>query len=247
MAPPITLLIALPLFLPVAVQAATTELQPVPNLEAQIQAFKDESGRSSPLTPEDRAVMQRAAEDLAIALPDPGIQVGERAPEFALPNARGETVSLKQLLRQGPVVLTFYRGAWCPYCNLELKALRDTLPHIRGYGASLVAITPQTPDRSLKQVEEDGYPFEILSDLDNRVMQAYRLYFQVPEELNRLYQQKLGLDLAEYNGEGRYGLPVPGTFVIDQTGVVRAAFADTDYTRRMEPQAILDALAGLPR
>lgn len=95
-------------------------------------------------------------------------------------------------------------------------------------------------------MEKDGYPFEILSDLDDRVMKTYRLYFPVPIALSTLYRERLGLDLAEFNGPGRDGLPVPATFVIDRQGLVQGAFADTDYRKRMEPAAILDALAGLP-
>ncbi len=216
---------------------------PVPDLESRIEAFQAErAAADSPFAPEDLAVMQDAARELAMELPEPGIPVGQSAPDFSLPNAYGETVRLQQLLRWGPVVLTFYRGAWCPYCNLQLQALRETEPHFKRYNAQLVAISPQMPDHSLKHIQEKGYPFEVLSDLDNRVMQAYHLYFEISEELNQVYQRKLGLDLAEYNGEGRYGLPVPGTFVIDQDGIVRAAFADTDYRKRMEPRAILEAL-----
>lgn len=111
----------------------------------------------------------------------------------------------------------------------------------------LLAVTPQRPDRPLAQVEADGYPFEILSDLDDAVMRAYNLYFEVPADLDAVYRERLGLDLAAYNGPGRDGLPVPGTFVIDNTdGIIRAAFAAVDYRARMEPVAIMDALAGLP-
>jgi peroxiredoxin len=116
---------------------------------------------------------------------------------------------------------------------------------LRRHGARLVAVTPQRPDRSRAQLELDGYPFEVLSDLDDQVMRAYRLYFELPEALVRLYRERLSLDLADYNGAGRYGLPVPATFVIDRQGVVRAAFADVDYRKRMEPAAILAALERL--
>jgi peroxiredoxin len=190
--------------------------------------------------------MEQAARDLEAAMPEPGLRVGEPAPDFVLPNANGREVRLTDLLAQGPVVLVFYRGAWCPYCNLHLHALQETLPLIEARGARLVAVTPQRPDKSRGQVEKDGYPFEILSDLDGRVMKAYRLHFQVPTALGRLYRERLSLDLAEFNGPERKVLPVPGTYVIDRQGIVRGAFADTDYRRRMEPAAILDALAGLP-
>ena len=107
---------------------------------------------------------------------------------------------------------------------------------------NFIAITPQIPDKSLAQIKKDGYPFEILSDLDSSVMKAYRLYFEVPEKVSNVYRRNFGLDLAEYNGMARYVLPVPGTYVIDAEGVVRAASADTDYKKRMEPRDIIAAL-----
>ncbi|NIR59783.1 MAG: AhpC/TSA family protein [Gammaproteobacteria bacterium] len=213
----------------------------IPDLGARIAEFQ--ARREGPgLDPRDRATLARAERELAERMPDPGLEPGQRAPDFTLPNAYGERVTLSRHLEEGPVILTFYRGAWCPYCNLELKALHDALPQFRRYGATLIAVTPQTPTRSREQLRADPYPFEVLSDLDSSVMRAYGLYFEVPEAMSDVYRRNLGLDLADYNGEGRYVLPVPGTFVIDRQGVVRAAFADTDYTRRMEPKAILAAL-----
>jgi len=221
--------------------------EPIPSYQQALEAYRagrDKAGGPA-LSAEDRRVMERAAKALASAMPDPGLRVGERAPEFVLPNAFGEPVRLSGLLSVGPVVLTFYRGAWCPYCNLQLRGLQQTLPFIEQQGAQLVAITPQKPDKSLGQVEKDGYSFEILSDLDDRVMKAYRLYFEVPPDLSEVYKHRLSLDLAEYNGEGRYVLPVPATFVIDRDGVVRAAFADVDYRQRVEPAAVVAALQTL--
>lgn len=221
---------------------------PVPSDGQALEALQATQARSGgpPLSPADRAVMEQAARDLQSSMPEPGLKVGEPAPDFALPNAFGAEVRLTDLLTQGAVVLVFYRGAWCPYCNLHLHALQKTLPLIEAQGARLVAVTPQLPDKSRGQVEKDGYPFEILSDLDDRVIKTYRLYFQVPAALSTLYRERLGLDLTDYNGPGREGLPVPATYVIDRQGIVRGAFADTDYRKRMEPTAILDALASLP-
>ncbi|MEN8132897.1 MAG: peroxiredoxin-like family protein [Pseudomonadota bacterium] len=224
--------------------SAQKDTPPVPSYADSVTAY--EKGRKpGKLSAEDRAVMQRSAAELAKRLPEPGLKVGERAPDFTLPNAFGKPVSLSGQLAKGPVVLTFYRGAWCPYCNLELKALHNALPRIEDLGAHLIAVTPQQPDKSLEQVRKDSYPFEILSDLDSTVMRDYRLYFTVPRDLSDLYRDRFGLDLAAYNGPGRYDLPVPGTFVIDHHGIVRAAFADTDYKRRMEPTDIIAALHAL--
>lgn len=220
---------------------------PIPSYQEALDSFRAEKAKSDapPFSAEDRRVMERAAQDLAAGMPNPGLKVGEKAPDFALPNAFGKDVRLQDLLSDGPVVLTFYRGAWCPYCNLQLKGLKQTLPHIDQQGARLVAITPQVPDKSREQVEKDGYPFEILSDLDDQVMKAYQLWFEVPPDLGEVYKTRLSLDLAEYNGEGRYVLPIPATFVIDGNGVIRAAFADVDYRKRVEPAVVLEALKSL--
>lgn len=223
---------------------------PVPNIAERVKALDQQlyTGKDAlKVEAQDLAAMTKAAADLAAALPDPGLKVGAKAPNFTLRNPQGKSVELNALLRKGPVILVFYRGAWCPYCNLELKALNESLPNFKKYGASLIAVTPQTPDKSLEQVKQDGYPFEILSDLDDRVMKAYKLYWEVPPELDAAYKHSFGLDVAAFNGNGRRGLPVPGTFVIDKSGIVRAAFADTDYKKRMEPADILAALQHLPR
>ena len=220
------------------------ELPPVPNLGGQIAEYQTQRKGPGP-NDRQREVMNKAAEDLAATLPKPGLDVGTRAPDFALPSALGEMIRLSDLLTQGPVILTFYRGAWCPYCNLQLRALKESQLHFERYGAQLIAVTPQTPGRSLEQHKKNAYPFQILSDLDDSVMKAYNLYFEVPEALRSVYIQDFNLDIAAYNGNGRYGLPVPGTFVIDSQGIIQAVFADTDYTRRMEPAAIIEALAGI--
>ena len=226
------------------VLSAQEDVPPVPSYADAVVEYES-NRKPGKLSTEDRAIMQRNAAELAARLPDSGLKVGERAPDFTLPNAFCKPVSLSEQLAKGPVVLTFYRGAWCPYCNLELKSLHGALPHLERLGARLIAVTPQQPDKSLEQVKKDGYSFEILSDLDSAVMRNYRLYFAVPRELSDLYRDRFGLDLASYNGPGRYELPVPGTFVIDRHGFVRAAFADTDYKRRMEPADIITALRAL--
>ncbi len=216
----------------------------VPDLAKEIERYQAQSqqpGKPSPFSKQDMEVMQRSAQELAKHMPDPGLKVGDKAPSFTLPNAFGKQVSLQTALDSRPVVLMFYRGSWCPFCNLQLHAMQKVVPQIKQHGASLIAVTPQRPDKSLEQVKKSKLPFEILSDLDSKVMKAYKLYFEVPPDLIEVYK-KFELDLADYNGSGRYVLPVPGTFVIDRQGVVRAVFADTDYKKRMEPRDILAAL-----
>lgn len=226
---------------PIYLQAADHPAVPSYNEALNQMQSRQRSSDKSKFTPAERIVMDRAADDLAKRMPDPGIKPGEKAPDFSLPNAFGKSVRLSELLKDGPVVLVFYRGAWCPYCNLHLRVLQESLPKFEYYGAQLITVTPQKPDQSAAQIRKNGYPFEVLSDLDSRVMQAYRLYFEVDPELVAVYK-KHGLDLSEYNGEGRQVLPVPGTFVIDTQGIVRAMYADTDYKQRMEPAAIIAAM-----
>jgi len=219
--------------------AAAYEL---PSYKQSLDQYMEKSAKEeSPFSSGDMAVMEKAGRDLASSMPAPGIKVGEKAPDFVLNNALDKPVSLKEELKKGPVVLVFYRGAWCPFCNMHLHVLQESLPEFKKYGAQLITITPQTPDKSVEQFKQKGYPFEVLSDLDNKVMKDYQLYFELPAELVDVYK-KHGLDIEAFNGKDRNVLPVPGSFVIDTSGVVRAMHADTDYKKRMEPSAIIDAL-----
>jgi len=219
--------------------AAADEL---PSYQQSLDQYMEKSAKEkSPFSSTDMTVMEKAENDLASSMPAPGIKVGEKAPDFVLNNALGKPVSLKDKLKQGPVVLVFYRGAWCPFCNMHLHVLQESLPEFKEYGAQLITITPQTPDKSVEQFKQKGYPFEVLSDLDSKVMKDYRLYFELPDDLVAVYK-KHGLDIEAFNGKDRNVLPVPGSFVIDSDGVVRAMHADTDYKQRMEPTAIIDAL-----
>jgi len=190
---------------------------------------------------DEQKIMKEASESLAQSISNPGIQVGEKAPNFNLKNAFGKEVNLEDALKKGPVVLVFYRGAWCPYCNMHLGVLSESLSEFEKYNAQLIAITPQKADKSAEQIKKDSYPFEVLSDLDNSVMKDYNLYFELPKELVDVYK-KNGLDVEAYNGKDRTALPIPGTFVIDTKGIVRAMHAETDYKARMEPKDIVDAL-----
>lgn len=181
---------------------------------------------------------------VAKQLPKPGLKIGTKAPNFTLKNQDGKWVSLSDLLKKGPVIISFYRGAWCPYCNLQINNLVKNYDYFKPYNAQLVAITPQKPDKSLLQYTKAKVPFPILSDLDNSVMKDYNVLFQLPEELIVAYSQ-FGIDLADYNGEKRWVLPVPATYILDQKGVIRSVFADIDYTKRMEPKVIVETLAKL--
>ncbi|GAA4919422.1 peroxiredoxin-like family protein [Streptomyces coeruleoprunus] len=192
-----------------------------------------------------RAVMDRAGRELAESgQAGQALAVGARAPRFALPSATGRTVALDDLLAEGPVVLTFYRGAWCPFCNIALRALQQHHDEIRARGARLVAVSPQIPDESLSLTEKHGLAFDVLSDLGSDVAKQYGLAFDLPDDLGEVYDG-LGFELQRVNGGHARTLPVPATYVIDRDGTVRWAFVDTDYKLRAEPADILDALDAL--
>ena len=213
-------------------------------LAEDIQKHKDKK-KGKPVPAEVKQVYIDAEEEITLKLPSPGLKVGDTAPDFTLQDAFGKKVSLSEELKKGPVVVTFYRGSWCPYCNLQLRAYQKNIKQFQKYGATLIAITPQQPDRSKDQLKKTPLDFEIVSDLDSKVAKDYKLFFKVPEALSKLYKERYDIDLEYFNGKDRKELPVPGTFIIDRNGVIQSAFAKVDYTARMEPQAIIDALANL--
>lgn len=172
------------------------------------------------------------------------VKVGERAPDFTLPDAFGKPVTLSELLKHGPVVLTFYRGEWCPWCNLTLRAYQRILPQIQALGASLVAVSPQTPENSLSTVEKKELTFTVLSDVGNIVARKYRLVFTLEQTIRTLYTT-IGTDLPSFNGDPSWELPMPATFLLAQDGTVRLAFVDEDFTHRLEPATLLDGLRAL--
>jgi peroxiredoxin len=175
----------------------------------------------------------------------PGLAIGDHAPNFTLPDARGKSVTLADLLVQGPVVVTFYRGEWCPYCNVQLRGLQAALPHFHELGASLVAISPQAPDHGLTITEKDELTFPVLSDLDQEVIRAYRIQFTLTGDLEDLQVNVFQNDPATQNADHTRSLPVPATFVIDRDGIVRAAFVSADWRYRPGPAEIIAALKAL--
>lgn len=199
----------------------------------------------SSLADEDARITGGSFEKLAASqTAENALAVGDTVPDFTLPNVSGDPVSLHDMLDKGPVVLNFYRGGWCPFCNLELQALQAHLPEIRALDATLVGISPETPDNSLTAIEKHQLEFEVLSDVGNRIARSFGLLFTVYEEMRPLYL-KWGLDVPASNGDDSWELPVPATYVIDRNGVIHAAHVDKDYTRRMEPDAVVTALQEL--
>lgn len=191
------------------------------------------------LTEEEMGTMTECGEKLKEQMKAPGIPVGTVAPEFTLSNAHGSKVTLSEEVKKGPVMLVFYRGAWCPVCSMHLKELNKLAPMLKEkYKAQIIAVTPQQPDVSKKQLEDMDVAINVCSDLEDSVMKSYNLLYTLDPKLNEVYL-KLGIDVVATNGEGRMNLPVPATFIIDTKGTVIAMQADTDYTNRMKPDEIL--------
>ena len=177
-------------------------------------------------------------------LAEQAINVGDTFPAFSLSNAHESEVSLATMLKEGPLVISFYRGAWCPYCNLEIKALQNSLTDIQATGAQLVAISPQTPDKSADQVSISNLTFNVLSDDSNQLAKQCGLVFTLPESLRPIYAT-WEIDIPGHNGDDTFELPMPATFIIGTDGIVKYAFIDMDYTKRLEPEIIIEQLKAL--
>lgn len=180
----------------------------------------------------------------ASGIANQALTVGDVAPDFELPDATGKSIRLSELLKQGAVVINFYRGEWCPYCNLELRAFQNLLPNFKQAGATLVAISPELPDHSLSVTEKHNLEFSVLSDVGNKVSRQYGLVFTLDKTLQPIYKN-FGIDIPVSNGDDSYELPLPATYVIDQSGRIRYAFAEADYTQRAEPQDVLSVVREL--
>lgn len=214
------------------------------SLQDRLDAFKaDFEGKKAP--PEVVATMHKATADLiASGQADRALKSGARAPAFALPDADGQVVRSGDLLARGPLVLTFYRGVWCPYCNMDLQAIEAAAAEFRALGASVVAISPQTAVNLRKAQRDHKLSFPLLGDHGGEVAHAFGLRFHLPDALIALYKS-FGNDLAVGNGEPSWTLPMPARYVIGRDGVIAYAEVNPDYTRRPDPSELLPTLKQL--
>jgi peroxiredoxin len=213
------------------------------SLRDRLAAIDAES--KSTLPANDLATMHAATEALRKSgILEGVLKQGAHAPDFILPDDSGAPVNLVELRAAGPVVVSFYRGVWCPYCNEDLKALQETLPAFQAAGASLVAISPQTAANSRKAKRQHNLSFPILSDAGNATANAYGLRFTLDPAVQTLYRG-YGVDLPAFNGDESWTLPIPARFVVRADGVIVHAEANPDYTRRPEPEDVLSVLAKL--
>ncbi len=214
-------------------------------LQDRLDAFKAEfrSGRPPYNVTKDRIeTMDRAtAELIASGQARRAKRAGEVAPEFVLRDSDGKEVSSRELLARGPLVLSFYRGVWCPYCNMELQALQEALPEIAARGAALVAISPQTAANNRKSQRDNKLAFPILSDVKSEIANAFGIRFALPDYLVSLYKGFKN-DLPVFNDDPAWVLPMPARYVIGTDGVIVYAEVNPDYTQRPDPSELLPVL-----
>jgi peroxiredoxin len=215
------------------------------SLQAKLAAFKAKlEGGGPPYNVPHFVVeaMHRSIAELkASGQVERAVKVGDKAPAFTLKDSEGNVVSSSELIAKGPLIVSFYRGVWCPYCNIELQALQAALPQYEKLGASIVAISPQTQPNSRRAARENGLTFPILSDTKGEVSAAFGLRFKMPEYLAQHYRTAK-IDLPAFNDDPDWTLPIPSRYVIGKDGTVVYAEIDPDYTRRPEPEDLLPAL-----
>jgi peroxiredoxin/YHS domain-containing protein len=214
----------------------------IPALKPKLDEMKEKFNASAPA---DRKALY---EDGITSVEESGVMqsalgVGAAAPDFTLTDASGNPVRLADLLAQGPVVLTWYRGGWCPYCNIQLRAYQEALPEIKAMGAQLVALSPEMPDNSLSTREKLALEFTVLSDVQSKVARDYGISYRLPDSLIEAFKGRL--DLPALNGDDSWQLPLGATYVIAPDGTIAYAFVSADYRERAEPEAILQAIRAL--
>jgi peroxiredoxin len=215
-------------------------------LQAKLDAFKYEFDTNLAPPAAVEALHRSVNELIASGAQNQALKAGDFAPEFTLPNVDGSPVSSKALLAKGPLVVTFYRGAWCPFCNLDLSALEEARSEIEARGASLVAISQQTSPNSRKSQRQNGLGFPILGDHGGEIAARFGVRWTLPDYLREV-QKALGADLTQFNGEDSWTLPMPARYVIGQDNTIAYAEVNADYTRRPEPSAVFPVLEQLKR
>ncbi len=194
--------------------------------------------------PQDRqAVMEQHIAHLASSgIERSAKQVGDPAPAIQLRDQHGADFDVASLLAKGPVIVTFYRGGWCPFCNLELKAYQALLPRITAAGAHLVAISPEKPDDTTSTAEMNEISFPVLSDIGQRVGKAFGVVYAFTDEVRTVYDG-FGLDIPAKNGApDDWSLPLSATYVVGSDGIILFADTRVDYRERTDPLEVLQVL-----
>lgn len=211
------------------------------NLEERLAKLKEKIEGNMPS--EYVNIMHQATRELINSGMDAGIlKEGDTAPEFVLNNQNGEEVSSTELLKQGPLVITFYRGVWCPYCNADLANLNRFVKVLDESNTTMISISPQTEQNNQKIVEQQRLKFDLLSDPENSVANKFGLRWEMVDPLKSLYRDKFNIVLPVFNGEDSWTLPVPARFIINQEGKIVYSEFSIDYTKRPNPDVLVDVV-----
>lgn len=213
------------------------------SLTEQLQEKAEASAEKSPQ--EVRQIMLGALDDLRNKkVTEKALQKGAEMPDFELPDVTRGLVDTEALRKQGPLVIVFYRGGWCPYCNLQLRDIQKHIKKFNSLGAKVLAISPEAPDQSRTTVKKNNLGFYVLSDLKGDVAKSFGLSFKLPDDLISLYK-KFGIDLKKHNANKKWELPLAATYIVDRSGQVQYAFVDVDYKKRSETTDLLKVLKEL--
>ena len=209
-------------------------------LAKQIEQFNNELATQVPQ--EVLEAFGKSIKDLKTKnIEEKSIKLGAIMPDFSLPNAKNEIIHSKEILKSGKMIIAFYRGSWCPYCNLELKALQENLSKINDKKVSLVAISPQSPDNSLTVIEKHHLTFEVLTDKDNVFAKQLGIVFEL-QDFVLPYYHALGIDLSSFNENTNNSLPIPAVFVVNESSKIIYKFADANYMNRIDIDELLNTL-----
>ncbi len=210
------------------------------DLATQIEQFNKELAKQVPQ--EVIEAFGKSIEDLkSKKIEEKVIKIGFSMPYFSLPNAKNEIVSFTELLKKGKMVIAFYRGSWCPYCNLELKVFQENISKLTEKKATLVAISPQSPDNSLTIIEKHNLTFEVLTDKDNTFAKQLGIVFEL-QDFVLPYYEALGINLSNFTINNDNSLPIPAVFVVDENGKLIYKFADANYMNRLDINELLKSL-----
>ncbi len=207
------------------------------------EALAKRAAESASKVPSERgAIMQSSIDNIRESgLEDNAPKVGDTLPDTKLVDVNGKEVVLSDLRGEKKAVITFYRGGWCPYCNLQLHYYQEALPQMKELGAELIAISPEMPDNSLSTSQKNNLEFAVLSDHQNHYARQLGLVFTLEPELVEVYKS-FGINLEKVNGDDKWELPLSATFVVDKDGKVLYRFVEADYKKRAAVADILKAL-----
>ncbi|MEN1679446.1 MAG: peroxiredoxin-like family protein [Planctomycetota bacterium] len=228
----------------VSLPARAESPQDQPSLNAELKQLAAGYAKRAPEAMK-QAFAKGIADVKATGIVERALAVGQPAPDATLLTPDGKEVTLGSLQAEGPLVLAFYRGGWCPYCNTQLRALQRSIGQIEAAGATLVAVAPEQPAKVQQTIAKNDLTLTVLTDPGNMLAKKFGIAFTLPPSILPIYEERIGL--AQYNGDNRNQLPLAATYVIDPGGVIRYAFVDADYKRRAEPSDVVAAIEKIGR